>query len=236
MRPAAGFILLIVAAIALAGILSKVHPSNSEPPLAEKEAAEEQAKSNDAQKNAKPAANPALSGADRDKAFDKYKEGAVRVALEVEKRGKMTLELYPKAAPETVKHFTELAKQHFYDGLLFHRYVENFVIQGGDPKSKEVDGSKIADITPDEVGQQYGLGSNGSGKTVPLEANLPHLKYSIGLARSQATDSGDSQFYINLNDNASLDSQYCVFGRIVDGQNVADTLRQGDRIKSITVL
>ena len=158
--------------------------------------------------------------------FEAAKQGAVKATLEVEGKGTIVMELYPKAAPQTVAHFVELCKQHFYDGLKFHRVEPNFVIQGGDPESKN---------TSVEEFESKGIGSHGSGKMVPLEAALPHKQYSVGLARSSDPNSGDSQFYINLNDNASLDGQYCVFGMVVQGQDVPAKVEKGDVIKSITV-
>lgn len=160
-------------------------------------------------------------------------KGNPRVVMVVEKRGELTIELYAKDAPKTTAHFLDLVKQKFYDGILFHRYVDSFVVQGGDPKSKEVDGKLIADISAEQAGQQYGLGMGGSGKTVPLEAKRPHERGTLGLARSQDPNSGDSQFFFNLKDNHQLDSGYCSFGKVVKGLDVMDKIKQGDRIKSI---
>jgi cyclophilin family peptidyl-prolyl cis-trans isomerase len=147
----------------------------------------------------------------------------------------MTLELYPKAAPKTVAHFIELAKKGFYEGILFHRVEEGFVAQAGDPTSKKYQPSDLAGMTSEQVTEKYQLGGAGSGENVPLEAKLPHLANSIGLARADPPDSGDSQFYINLKDNAPLDSEYCVFGRIVSGADVAPKIKIGDRIKRLSV-
>ncbi len=149
------------------------------------------------------------------------------------KQEKITIELYAKDAPETVKHFQNLASENFYNGILFHRYVNGFVIQGGDPKSKKVKGSDIADITPEEVNSKFNLGDGGSGTTVPLEAKASHVRGTIGLARSQDPHSGDSQFFFNLNDNLRLDSGYCSFGKITKGIEIMDKLRQGDKIISV---
>jgi len=173
-----------------------------------------------------PAQQAAAADPARAKAFDKYKEGAIQATLEIENRGTMKLELYPKAAPKTVAHFVELAKKGFYDGIKFHRIVPNFVIQAGDPESKNVG--------PDEFDSRM-VGTHGSGKMVPLEANLPHVKDSIGLARSQEEDSGDSQFYINLKDNADLDGKYCVFGRVIEGADIAAKVEKGDKITRLSV-
>jgi cyclophilin family peptidyl-prolyl cis-trans isomerase len=146
---------------------------------------------------------------------------------------KIIIELYSKEAPKTVQHFLELSNKKFYDGILFHRYVPNFVIQGGDPASKKVDGGLIADMPSEEVGEKYGLGVGGSGKNVPLEAKISHTRGTLGLARSQAPDSGDSQFFFNLVDNLRLDGNYCVFGKVIKGIENIDKLRQGDKIRSV---
>jgi cyclophilin family peptidyl-prolyl cis-trans isomerase len=162
----------------------------------------------------------------RDPALEKFKEGAIRATLEIENRGAMTLELYPKAAPKTVEHIVALARKGFYDGIKFHRVVPGFVIQAGDPESKE--------IGP-EAFESHQVGTHGSGKMVPLEANLSNLQDSLGLARAQDPNSGDSQFYINLADNTPLDGQYCVFGRIVRGADIAPKVRVGDRITRLRI-
>ena len=159
-----------------------------------------------------------------------------KVTMIVEKRGTITIELFQKDAPKTVGHFLDLVNKKFYDGILFHRYVNNFVVQAGDPKSKTVEGSKIADITAEEAGEKYQLGSGGSGSTVPLEAKQPHERGSLGLARSQAPDSGDSQFFFNLQDNHQLDEGYCVFGKITKGLDVMDKIKQGDKITSVRLV
>ncbi len=161
----------------------------------------------------------------------------IEMTLEVrsmKKQVKVTIELFAKDAPKTVKHFLELAKKDFYNGILFHRYVPNFVVQGGDPKSKKVSGGDIADITAEEVNSKYQLGNGGSTLgTVPLEAKASHVRGTLGLARSQDPNSGDSQFFFNLNDNLNLDAGYCAFGKITKGIEVMDKLRQGDKIISI---
>lgn len=116
-------------------------------------------------------------------------------AIETNK-GRMVIELYPSKAPLTVKNFTDLADRHFYDGLTFHRYVPDFVIQGGDPK---------------------GDGTGGPGYTIPAEFNdVKHERGIVAMARSSDPDSAGSQFYIALNRDttAQLDAQYTVFGNL----------------------
>lgn len=152
------------------------------------------------------------------------------------KTSKIVIELLPKVAPKTVAHFLALTNKKFYDGILFHRYEAGFVIQGGDPKSKGVDGSKLRNITSGEAGQQYQLGMGGSGETVPLEGGAKHERGTLGLARSQDPNSGDSQFFFNLKANDFLNDNYCVFGKVVTGLDAMDALRQGDKIVSLRVL
>lgn len=223
MRPFLALIALLVVAIGVAGITSRYHQAS-------RPAYEEPSDPID-----KPPPSAQADNPDRMNMFDKAKEGAIRATLEIEGKGTMTLELYPKAAPKTVEHFVELAKQGFYEGILFHRVVDGFVAQAGDPNSKKYQPSDLKGMTSEEVGDKFQLGMAGSGTTVPLEANLPHLVNSIGLARSSAPDSGDSQFYINLGDNAQLDQGYCIFGRIVEGADIASKIKIGDRIKRLSV-
>ena len=152
------------------------------------------------------------------------------------KTSKIVIELLPKVAPKTVAHFLSLTNKKFYDGILFHRYIGGFMVQGGDPKSIGVDGAKLRNITPEEVGEKYQLGMSGSGETVPLELGGKHSRGTLGLARSNAPDSGDSQFFLNLVDNDRLDDGYCVFGKVVTGLDAMDAIRQGDKIVTLRVV
>ena len=226
MRPIIGIFGLVLAAILLVAVLSKVHPYNGSPPMADQDAQQAQAEADKkaAAKPNTPASPTAI--ADGSKAFDAVKEGAIKATLVVEGRGTIVMELYPKAAPKTVAHFVDLCKKHFYDGVKFHRVEPGFVVQGGDPDSKNMDAAQFKDKQ---------IGTHGSGTTVPLEVNLPHLKNTIGLARSNAEDSGDSQFYFNLNTNTPLDGKYCVFGKIVSGEDVPEKIQIGDKITSLTI-
>jgi cyclophilin family peptidyl-prolyl cis-trans isomerase len=156
-----------------------------------------------------------------------------RVEMEIEKKGKITIELLPESAPKTVAHFRKLVEKKFYDGILYHRVVPGFVAQAGDPTSKKHKPSDLAGLSSEEVGAKFKLGMGGSGKTVPLEANIPHDRGTLGLARSSDPNSGDSQFFLNLVPNHSLDGQYCVFGKITKGLDVMDKIAIGDRIKSV---
>ena len=236
-RPALALIALILLAF---GIVALTGSRHADPTPQEKDAQEQEQQKDAMIKQAeeqKQKVQTLAAAPNRQNAFDAVKTGAIRAKLEFEGHSPMTLEFYPQAAPKTVAHLSELINQHFYDGILVHRVEKGFVVQAGDPESKKLKPDDLRGMNSTDVRNKFHLGGGGSGKTVPLEAKLPHLPYSLGLARSQAEDSGDSQFYINLNDNgASLDGKYCVFGRIIDGQKTADEIQIGDRIKSFTLL
>ena len=128
----------------------------------------------------------------------------------MENGGKMTLELYPEKAPITVKNFTDLAKKGFYNGLIFHRVIAGFMIQGGDPT---------------------GTGMGGPGHTIKGEfaangvANdLKHTRGVISMARAYAPDSAGSQFFIMHADAPHLDGQYAAFGKMTDGFDTLDRI------------
>ena len=145
------------------------------------------------------------------------------VVLETNK-GIIEIELYPDVAPKTVANFVKLVEIEFYDGLTFHRYVENFVIQGGDPE---------------------GSGSGGPGWTIPgefqnpkLRAKMPrHRKGVVAMARANKPDSAGSQFYICLDTKPSryfsLNGQYTTFGKVIAGIDVVDQLRKGDVMNTV---
>jgi cyclophilin family peptidyl-prolyl cis-trans isomerase len=240
MRPLLVLLGVILVAIGIAAATSRFH--QSAPPLAEKYAEEERQemeKQRSEMMKKKAEMEARMKDPKRLAAFDDpgLKEGAVRVRLDIANRGVLTMELYPKVAPKTVAHFVALCKKNFYDRVLFHRVEKDFVIQAGDPTSKDIPDSEASALSAQELASKYpSLGSNGSGTNVPLEPGLPHLPFSVGLARSSARDSGDSQFYINLKDNVQLDNDYCIFGRVVEGQEVAKKVQVGDRITSLTVV
>lgn len=130
-------------------------------------------------------------------------------------KGDMKLELFPDVAPNTVLNFVTLANKGFYNGLNFHRVVPGFVIQGGCPN---------------------GNGMGGPGYQIPAEFNKrKHLKGTLAMARSQSPDSAGSQFYICLDPQPGLDGQYTVFGQLVEGKEVPEKIKVGDKITSITI-
>ena len=212
---------VMVAAMAVAIMIAFVRPNNSTP-------------ERPPETYNPPPAQPAAKMMDPKEAA----KGALRADLQIEGRGLIVLELYPAAAPKTVAHFVDLCSKHFYDGILVHRVESNpefKLFQAGDPTSKSVKPEQLRGKTNQEVTSEFQLGSHGSGATVPLEARLPNSANTLGLARSQAEDSGDSQFYVNLSDNHELDGKYCVFGRVVTGQDVAASVQIGDRIQRLAL-
>ncbi len=137
---------------------------------------------------------------------------AAQYSIETTK-GIIVIEVYNKAVPITVSNFEKLVKAKFYDGLTFHR-VEDWVVQGGDPK---------------------GDGSGGPGWTIPLEVSLKlkNLRGTVAMARSDAPDTAGSQFYILKKDASWLDGNYAVFGKVLEGLEVVDKIEKGDKIISI---
>ena len=126
--------------------------------------------------------------------------------------GNIKIKLFPDIAPETVRNFTTLAKSKFYDGTLFHRVIPGFMIQGGDPNTKD-----------SNLKSQWGMG--GPGYNIKAEFNSrSHLRGIISMARSQDPDSAGSQFFIVTADSTFLDREYTVFGEVTDGMDVADKI------------
>lgn len=154
------------------------------------------------------------------------------VVIEMENGKKIKLELYPDKAPITVENFEKLVKQGFYDGLVFHRVIEGFMIQGGCP---------------------LGTGTGGPGWNIKGEFsangvanNIKHTRGVISMARSMMPDSAGSQFFIMHKDAPHLDGQYAAFGKVIEGIEVVDEIasQKTDRndkpvneqkIKSVTI-
>jgi peptidyl-prolyl cis-trans isomerase B (cyclophilin B) len=127
------------------------------------------------------------------------------------KFGNIELNFFPDVAPEHVNNFIELANKGFYDGTTFHRVIPGFMIQGGDPNSKDADKSK------------HGMG--GPGHTIKAEFNeKPHKRGALSMARSAHPDSAGSQFFICVADANFLDRQYSVFGEVVSGIEAVDAI------------
>jgi len=132
------------------------------------------------------------------------------VTIEMEGGGVMKAELYPDVAPNTVNNFISLAQSGFYDGLIFHRVIPGFMIQGGDPD---------------------GTGTGGPGYSIKGEFSqngfkneLIHERGVMSMARSMDPDSAGSQFFIMVDDAPHLDGAYAAFGKVIEGMETADTI------------
>ncbi len=132
------------------------------------------------------------------------------VQIEMSDGGKIIVELDEKSAPLTVKNFQKLVAQHFYDGLIFHRVISGFMIQGGDPQGTGMGGSK------ETVKGEF----RANGVSNPIS----HERGVISMARSQFYNSASSQFFICHADAKFLDGQYAAFGKVVEGMGVVDRI------------
>ena len=143
-------------------------------------------------------------------------KATIAVSSKGEPWGQIVLRFFPDVAPNHVKNFATLAKQGFYDGTTFHRVIPGFMIQGGDPNSKN----------PDRA--THGMG--GPGFRVKAEFNSkPHKRGTLSMARSNDPDSAGSQFFICVADSHFLDWQYTVFGEVESGMEVADKVVNAKR-------
>jgi len=134
------------------------------------------------------------------------------------KFGEIEIEFLTAKAPGHVKNFTDLAKKGFYDGTTFHRVIPGFMIQGGDPNTKDPKGSR----------ERHGTG--GPGYTIKAEFNdTPHTRGAVSMARAQSPDSAGCQFFIVVKDSHFLDNQYTVFGKVVRGMEAADQVVAAQR-------
>ena len=154
------------------------------------------------------------------------------VTIEMEDGGVIRLELYPDIAPITVDNFVSLVKKGFYDGLIFHRVISGFMIQGGDPQGTGMGGP--------------GYTIKGEFKSNGVVNNIRHERGVISMARSMMPDSAGSQFFIMHADAPHLDGQYAAFGRVIEGIEEVDKIAstrtsRGDRpvndqrMKKVTV-
>ena len=144
------------------------------------------------------------------------------VVIEMENGGKIELELSPEAAPKTVENFLKLVGEGFYDGLIFHRVIPGFMIQGGDPEGTGMGGAKN-----NIVGE-----FKANGHPNPLK----HTRGVISMARAYDPNSASSQFFIMHADAPHLDGQYAAFGKVVSGMETVDEIASvptgyGDRPK-----
>lgn len=135
-------------------------------------------------------------------------ENALYLDLE---KGRVTIELRPDLAPNHVARIKELAREGFYDGIVFHRVIEGFMAQGGDPT---------------------GTGMSGSGKNLDAEfSSEPHVRGVCSMARAQDPNSADSQFFIVFDEARFLDGQYTVWGQVIDGMEHVDSIKRGEPVQ-----
>ncbi|HVF83749.1 MAG TPA: peptidylprolyl isomerase [Sphingomicrobium sp.] len=132
-----------------------------------------------------------------------------QLMLELSNGGRVVVQLRPDAAPLMVQRVKTLAKQGFYNGLVFHRVIPGFMAQGGDPKGDGTGGSPLPDVKAEFTA-------------------LPHLRGSVAAARAESPDSANSQFYIMFAPRASLNNRYTVFGRVISGMNFVDQIAPGE--------
>jgi peptidyl-prolyl cis-trans isomerase B (cyclophilin B) len=136
------------------------------------------------------------------------------VTFTMENGDVMKAELYPDVAPNTVNNFISLVKKGFYDGLIFHRVIAGFIIQGGDPEGSGMGGP--------------GYSIKGEFNYNGVENNLKHSRGVLSMARAQHPDSAGSQFFIMHADAPHLDGQYAAFGKLVEGEDVLDSIASID--------
>lgn len=132
------------------------------------------------------------------------------VTITMENGGVMKAELYPEVAPNTVKNFIDLINRGFYDGLIFHRVIPGFMIQGGCPEGNGMGGP--------------GYGIKGEFNRNGFKNDLKHTKGVLSMARAMHPDSAGSQFFIMVADAPHLDGQYASFGKVIEGLEVADNI------------
>ncbi|HUN50110.1 MAG TPA: peptidylprolyl isomerase [Candidatus Sulfotelmatobacter sp.] len=125
------------------------------------------------------------------------------------KYGRVVIEMRPDLAPNTVKRIKELVRQHFYDGIVFHRVIRGFMAQTGDPT---------------------GTGMGGSGQKLKAEfSNARHVRGTVSMARASDPNSADSQFFICFDDADFLDGQYTIWGQVIEGMEFVDQIKKGDK-------
>jgi peptidylprolyl isomerase len=126
--------------------------------------------------------------------------------------GRVVIALRPDLAPKHVARIKELAREKFYDGVVFHRVIDGFMAQTGDPT---------------------GTGAGGSGRKLSAEFNAgPHVRGTCSMARAQAPNSADSQFFICFDDATFLDRQYTVWGQVIEGMEHVDKIKRGEPVKN----
>ena len=126
------------------------------------------------------------------------------------KEGNVLIELLPKVAPKHVERIKTLVKQKFYDGIVFHRVIDGFMAQTGDPTGTGMGGSKLPNLKAEF-------------------SDEPHIRATLSMARAASPDSANSQFFIVTKDSRFLDRQYTVWGRVISGMEIVDKIKKGDQ-------
>ena len=129
-----------------------------------------------------------------------------------ESKGRITVELRPDLAPNHVNQIKSLAREGFYDNVVFHRVIEGFMAQGGDPTGTGTGGSKKPNLK-----QEF--------------SKEPHVRGTCSMARSQSPDSANSQFFICFGDSGFLNNQYTVWGKVTDGMDIVDGIKRGEPVR-----
>ena len=138
------------------------------------------------------------------------------VTIEMENGDIMKAELYPEIAPNTVKNFVDLINRGFYDGLIFHRVIPGFMIQGGCPEGMGIGGP--------------GYSIKGEFSRNGFANNLKHTKGVLSMARSQSKNSGGSQFFIMTKDSPHLDGSYASFGKVIKGMDIVHNIENTETL------
>lgn len=167
-----------------------------------------------------------------------YKPNGKETAVITTSKGEITVELYGTDAPVHVGNFVELTRKGFYDKTKFHRFVEGFVIQGGDPQTVDATSEQVASADGDPA-SPFGTGGPGyqiRGEFDPKVNPNKHVQGALGMARGGSPDSAGSQFYFALEPLTQLDGGYTVFGKVTKGLDVVKSLRAGDVIEKAEII
>lgn len=159
----------------------------------------------------------ACGSSDNEKSDSNMLSGKHNVEIKVKDMGVIKVELDADVAPISVTNFVELAKSGFYDGLTFHRIIDGFMIQGGDPKGNGTGGSEKT--------------IKGEFKSNGVKNSISHTRGTISMARSQQNDSASSQFFIMQADNTGLDGEYAGFGHVSEGMDIVDELSKNTPVQ-----
>lgn len=149
-----------------------------------------------------------------------------KVKMETNK-GTLIIEFYPEHAPNTVKNFLDLTRKGYYNGILFHRVIPDFVVQGGDPQTKD-------------PSKQHMWGTGGPGYHIKCETAgnpLIHKPGALSMAHA-GKDTGGSQFFLVLTreHTAHLDGKHTVFGQVIEGMDILPTIQQGDKMINVSII